>query len=312
MAPAQKVKGLMSSNAKKAGAARSRLEPESGVAKQKENKADSASRNGKKKQTPWQKVKVADDLLLGSTEYGFMGLEEFTPEQGVILGPNLLHESQPVNDQHTTLASEHDQVSSSAAAAKRKRSREETRSRARADGNADLHTLRPEEGGDHAAMDAQGVKAKTKNKPSKSKAAKTSSQIPSAVPAEVHEAPQSKGSVDSEPLAKRPRKFKKSRDPELASSSRNQAPSQPKSQGSMPVDSTHQLEQPSSGRAGPAAELSPNAWQQFELHASLEGALLAQGFLSPTPIQEACLMPAIRGRCDVIGAAQTVCLHLAS
>jgi len=34
--------------------------------------------------------------------------------------------------------------------------------------------------------------------------------------------------------------------------------------------------------------------------------LLLQGFAAPTPIQEACLMPAIQGRRDIIGAAQTV------
>jgi hypothetical protein len=33
---------------------------------------------------------------------------------------------------------------------------------------------------------------------------------------------------------------------------------------------------------------------------------MLQGFAAPTPIQEACLMPAIRGRRDIIGAAQTV------
>ena len=33
---------------------------------------------------------------------------------------------------------------------------------------------------------------------------------------------------------------------------------------------------------------------------------LVQGFSMPTPIQEACLMPAIQGRRDIIGAAQTV------
>jgi len=38
---------------------------------------------------------------------------------------------------------------------------------------------------------------------------------------------------------------------------------------------------------------------------ALEAALAAQGFVTPTPIQEAVLLPAIRDRRDVIGAAQT-------
>ena len=37
---------------------------------------------------------------------------------------------------------------------------------------------------------------------------------------------------------------------------------------------------------------------------------MLQGFAAPTPIQEACLMPAIRGRRDIIGAAQTVKIWL--
>lgn len=48
-----------------------------------------------------------------------------------------------------------------------------------------------------------------------------------------------------------------------------------------------------------------SAWSRFCLHPKLEAALAAQGFSSPTPIQDAVLLPAIRDRRDVIGAAQT-------
>jgi ATP-dependent RNA helicase DDX24/MAK5 len=48
-----------------------------------------------------------------------------------------------------------------------------------------------------------------------------------------------------------------------------------------------------------------SAWSQFSLHPKLEAALAAQGFANPTPIQDAVLLPAIRDRRDVIGAAQT-------
>ncbi|KAF6262592.1 hypothetical protein COO60DRAFT_1699171 [Scenedesmus sp. NREL 46B-D3] len=54
-----------------------------------------------------------------------------------------------------------------------------------------------------------------------------------------------------------------------------------------------------------AAEADMGAWTRFSLHPKLEAALAAQGFTSPTPIQDAVLLPAIRDRRDVIGAAQT-------
>ena len=53
------------------------------------------------------------------------------------------------------------------------------------------------------------------------------------------------------------------------------------------------------------------AWDVFGLHPAMVGALARQGFTAPTPIQEACLMPAISGRRDIIGAAQTVWLFSA-
>lgn len=49
-----------------------------------------------------------------------------------------------------------------------------------------------------------------------------------------------------------------------------------------------------------------SAWDRFELHEQLMRVLAASGFGEPTPVQQECLLPAIKGRCDVIGAAQTV------
>ena len=46
-------------------------------------------------------------------------------------------------------------------------------------------------------------------------------------------------------------------------------------------------------------------WLQFDLHPKLLRALQDLGFTDPTPIQNECLNPAIKGRCDVIGAAET-------
>jgi DEAD/DEAH box helicase len=52
-----------------------------------------------------------------------------------------------------------------------------------------------------------------------------------------------------------------------------------------------------------AADMS--AWDRFSLHPALLTALAARGFSTPTPIQEAVLLPASRDRRDIIGAAAT-------
>ena len=46
-------------------------------------------------------------------------------------------------------------------------------------------------------------------------------------------------------------------------------------------------------------------WLEFDLHPKLLRALQDMGFTDPTPIQREVLNPAIKGRCDVIGAAET-------
>lgn len=48
------------------------------------------------------------------------------------------------------------------------------------------------------------------------------------------------------------------------------------------------------------------AWGGHGLYPPLLAGLARQNFTTPTPIQEACLPPAIHGRRDIIGAAQTV------
>ena len=46
-------------------------------------------------------------------------------------------------------------------------------------------------------------------------------------------------------------------------------------------------------------------WLEFDLHPKLMRALQDMGFTDPTPIQREALNPAVKGRCDVIGAAET-------
>ena len=51
-------------------------------------------------------------------------------------------------------------------------------------------------------------------------------------------------------------------------------------------------------------ELSP-VWRTFGLHDDLLAKIAANGFVKPTPIQQACLPAALHGRRDVVGAAET-------
>ena len=48
------------------------------------------------------------------------------------------------------------------------------------------------------------------------------------------------------------------------------------------------------------------AWQGLGLGSGVIAAIAGLGFEEPTPIQRDCLLPAIRDRRDIIGAAQTV------
>ena len=57
--------------------------------------------------------------------------------------------------------------------------------------------------------------------------------------------------------------------------------------------------------ASPAADVDMSAWAPLGLHHELVARLAARGFVRPTPIQAACLPPALHGRRDIVGAAET-------
>ena len=52
-------------------------------------------------------------------------------------------------------------------------------------------------------------------------------------------------------------------------------------------------------------EDAADAWAQYDLHPLLLKAIRKLRFTSPTPIQEKVLHPAIKGRMDIVGAAET-------
>jgi ATP-dependent RNA helicase DDX24/MAK5 len=73
-----------------------------------------------------------------------------------------------------------------------------------------------------------------------------------------------------------------------------------------PAEAVHEAE----GEAAPVAEADMeetdmSSWSQLGLHPELLARLAERGFARPTPIQEACLPPALHGRRDIVGAAET-------
>ena len=54
-----------------------------------------------------------------------------------------------------------------------------------------------------------------------------------------------------------------------------------------------------------------SAWKNLYVPDVVLKSLAADGFVTPTPIQALTLPSAIRDRMDIVGAAQTVSLHVA-
>ncbi len=296
------------------------------VGVQKHSKQTMSSANkGSKNKTAWQKVKVADDMLLGSTEYGFMGLEEFKPEAGSIVTPDSFPSSAPDNPK--AASSEPAQPEQ---AGKRKRVKAVTSLAGKIASLASSKASGPIADANGFAQDHPDGHASDQQK-KKSRKRKPQDDAATA-PAELGQAEQPAVQNDDALLSQQPQKQKaKLTKPPKAAVSHSKPDAHSagqKAKKNKALASNVQLKQqaaaaasqgksasgdastelnnkPSAVQAG-QRELPPNAWQQFELHRSMEAALLAQGFSHPTPIQEACLMPAVRGRCDVIGAAQTV------
>ena len=91
---------------------------------------------------------------------------------------------------------------------------------------------------------------------------------------------------------------------------------QPKQQKKKTKEKKAKKQAPSSQRASPipagedvqpaASQTDMTAWTPYDLHPKVAEAIATMGFGQPTPIQQECLLPAVRDRRDVIGAAQTV------
>ncbi|DBB02933.1 TPA: hypothetical protein ACH3X1_013532 [Trebouxia sp. C0004] len=223
----------------------------------------------KRKAAPWDKskgwksVKVGDDLMLGSTESGFMGLEVLEPEETLLFGNHKRQaepSSEPGDDDGAELEAilEANEEPAAASVPKRKKAKVAVPSSA---------TAR-----DHTPARS------TASAPSDNKLALLTAKI-AALEAE-NSALKSQGTFE----AAKPAKRKKDSKPTKSSAAAASKPAEP---------------------TNIAETVDISAWSDFDLHPKIAQAIAQAGFTQPTPIQEQCLLPAIRDRRDVIGAAQT-------
>lgn len=243
----------------------------------------------KRKAAPWDKangwkqVKVGDDLMLGSTEGGFMGLEVLEPEETLLFGHHKRQAQQAPDAEDEEMLAEVDEVASSK---KSKKSAERPQSKkaklsepgttppeAKGAASSSLELLNAK----IAALEAENsaLKAKNASKPDK---------------------PAGK---DKEKVSKKAKKDNLGRKDKAKVAEKAE-------QGKAAI--TDAAPGTADVKASTTQQIHMSAWSEFDLHPQIAAAISQAGFTQPTPIQEQCLLPAIRDRRDVIGAAQTVCV----
>ena len=226
----------------------------------------------KRKAAPWDKakgwksVKVGDDLMLGSTESGFMGLEMLEPEETLLFGNHKRQaepSTEPGDEEGTDLEAilEANEEPTAASVPKRKKAK----------------VALPSSANSQDAVPVAAPKAAA----GKDKLAMLTAKI-AALEAE-NSALKSQGTPQAAKTAKKNKKEAK------AAKATSAAAPKPIAHSTTAADS-----------------VDISAWSNFDLHPKIAQAIAQAGFTHPTPIQEQCLLPAIRDRRDVIGAAQTV------
>lgn len=243
----------------------------------------------KRKAAPWDKangwkqVKVGDDLMLGSTESGFMGLEVLEPDETLLFGHHKRQVQQAPDAEDEDMLAEVDEVASNK---KSKKSAEQPQSKraklsepgasppaAKGSSSVSLEILTAK----IASLEAENSALKAKNASKPDKPGRAGKDVP-AKKAKADKAAKKE-------VAKVAKKAKKGKVVTTAT-----------------VSPTEGATQSSTTEA-----IDLSAWSEFDLHPQIAAAIAQAGFTQPTPIQQQCLLPAIRDRRDVIGAAQTVC-----
>ena len=212
-------------------------------------------------QKGWKHVTVGDDLMLGSTESGFMGLEVLEPEDAPLFGNHKTQRWSADNGESDDFT---EAQLDDAQATDKEGQRSSNKAKA-----ADTPSKKAKHGGEAAKPPSES-----------SKLAALEAKIATL------EAENSALKAHGSGEAVKPVKEKKAA----------------KSAAKTTVTTAPEGQQP----AAKEEQVDISAWSQFELHAKIAAAIAEAGFTQPTPIQEQCLLPAIRDRRDVIGAAQTV------
>ncbi|CAL8469133.1 g8674 [Coccomyxa elongata] len=256
----------------------------------------------------WQKVEVGDELLIGSEEGGFLELEEFKPTPGALVGlPEPAKQELNGTSQNRP---EDVEASPDKKSKKKKKLTLKTVDTLAARGTEDLQqsTCTPgsSAGGgpvsDVAALKIELAKLQAENAALKEGKAPGKAPDPNSARSAKLAAKRAK--------AKEIRRVKK----EAAKARKLRAAARPaddekpaglkkeKAKGeAVAVPAKHES-MPGTSES-PAVDMA--AWQGLGLGPGVLDAIASLGFAEPTPIQRECLLPAIRDRRDVIGAAQT-------
>ncbi|BDA45127.1 DEAD-box ATP-dependent RNA helicase 13 [Coccomyxa sp. Obi] len=252
----------------------------------------------------WQKVEVGDELLIGSEEGGFLELEEFKPTPGAIMGL-----PQPTEQQLTD--TEKKQASLDKKPKKKKKLAPKEVDTKAARGTEDMQLSTGSAGAsaggepvsdDVAALKAQLAKLQAENAALKEGNAPGKAPDPNSARSAKLAAKRAKAK-EIRQVKKEAAKARKLR--AAARSADDEEPVGPKKKKAKAEAATAPAKPKSMlGTSGaPAVDMA--AWEGLGLGPGVLNAIAHLGFAEPTPIQRECLLPAIRDRRDVIGAAQT-------
>lgn len=232
------------------------------------------------KKAAWSRVDVGDDFMLGSTEGGFMGLEVLGPEETKFFGHHDVRhhsEAQDTADDNVDEVLDATMVPKQNKGLKRQRA-EETNPKKR------------------PRVSAEAATGVSKTTPEPSTLAALTAKI-AALEAENSALKGQGGSIADQPgQQNKAKKKKKGKKQAKASEDKSNT-------AALPVVASSSAEEDTQIDTN-STDMS--AWMPFDLHPKVAEAVAQMGFGQPTPIQQECLLPAIRDRRDVIGAAQTV------
>ena len=229
----------------------------------------------------WKQVKVGDDLMLGSTEGGFMGLEVLEPEETLLFGHHKRQAATAPDAEDQDMLAEVDEVATNR---KPKKSADKPQSK-KTKLSEPVPAVTPTQGTDSSST-LDLLNAKIAALQAENSALKARSASKSGKPAKMD-----KATTKAQKLDKPPKSDKAAK---KASKSKVTA--------TGPVTKIND----DADASAAVSQIDMSAWSEFDLHPKIAAAIAQAGFAQPTPIQQQCLLPAIRDQRDVIGAAQTV------